>query len=229
MQESTQTNAVGVNPLEGFDFEKHGTDEGHFRALADLSFIERGENVLILGGIGSGKTTLANILLKQATDSGLTAMYVDSPSCYYPRLPVRYLECDLLLMDEAHIWADVAPRAMLALLLKRHELGKSNVLLCVSSNWQRLLSQQAVATPRTDANREDWLLAGLVEYCACSAALSWAIARQWSPAVMLHLLGFGNRITLQEFNQLEPYLLRLNRLPFWHIIQTGEKSWRQIR
>jgi hypothetical protein len=49
------------------------------------------------------------------------------------------------------------------------------------------------------------------------------------PAVMLHLLGFGNRIAEHEFNQLEPYLSRLNRLPFWHIIQTGEKSWRQIR
>ncbi len=71
MQESTQSMAVGVNPLAGFAFEKHGADEEHFRALADLSFISRGENVLILGGIGSGKTTLANILLKQATDSGL--------------------------------------------------------------------------------------------------------------------------------------------------------------
>jgi hypothetical protein len=33
--------AVGVNPMVGFDFENHGTDEGHFRALAELSFIEQ--------------------------------------------------------------------------------------------------------------------------------------------------------------------------------------------
>nr|HNH73747.1 ATP-binding protein [Candidatus Obscuribacter sp.] len=62
MQNPVESEVTVPDPFSGFDFQAHGTDEGLVRALADLTFIRKGENVLVLGGIGSGKTTLAGIL-----------------------------------------------------------------------------------------------------------------------------------------------------------------------
>ncbi|HNB18597.1 MAG TPA: ATP-binding protein [Candidatus Obscuribacter sp.] len=225
MQNPVESEVTVPDPFSGFDFQAHGTDEGLVRALADLTFIRKGENVLVLGGIGSGKTTLAGILAKQASLHGLTVQTIDAPSCYYPRLPTRYLECDLLLLDEAHIWVDVAPLALLALILKRHELGKSTILVCVDSNWQRMLAQAKAGTIRTDANRERLLLEGLSDQSAFSPALTWLTSQRWSPVVVLHLLGCGPTLYPSEAEELAPYLQYQNRTPHWYFLNTGEKNW----
>ena len=48
--------------LAGFDFEQSKVDQKLIRQLADLSFAEEAQNVVFIGGTGTGKTHLATAL-----------------------------------------------------------------------------------------------------------------------------------------------------------------------
>ena len=48
--------------LAGFDFEQSKVDQKLIRQLADLSFTEEAQNVVFIGGTGTGKTHLATAL-----------------------------------------------------------------------------------------------------------------------------------------------------------------------
>jgi len=70
-----------VKTLDQFDFEfQPSVDRRQMRELAGLSFVERAENVVLLGPPGVGKTHLAVALGRQAILAGYTVLFVAAPS-----------------------------------------------------------------------------------------------------------------------------------------------------
>ena len=71
----------GIKTLDEYDFKfATGAPKKTIMTLADLAFIERKENVVLLGPSGTGKTTLAWIVARQvANDFEITEL--DGDKC----------------------------------------------------------------------------------------------------------------------------------------------------
>ena len=66
-----------IKTLEQFDFEfQPSLDRKQVRELAGLSFVERGQNVVILGPPGVGKTHLAVALGVKAVEAGYSVLFL---------------------------------------------------------------------------------------------------------------------------------------------------------
>jgi DNA replication protein DnaC len=66
-----------VKTLEQFDFEfQPSVDRRQVRELAGLSFVERGQNIVILGPPGVGKTHLAVALGVKAVEAGYSVLFL---------------------------------------------------------------------------------------------------------------------------------------------------------
>jgi DNA replication protein DnaC len=65
--------------LDTFPFERQPTvDASHIRALAGLGFIDRAENLVLIGPPGTGKTGLAIGLLRQALVNGYRGRFYNA-------------------------------------------------------------------------------------------------------------------------------------------------------
>lgn len=109
-----QKNAAlgSFSPLDRFDWAHPRTiDRGLFDQLASLDFLRRGENVLLRGQSGVGKTTLAQNLGLLALQSGYTVRFATLAAAIadllrQESLPAlerrfrRYTRPDLLILDE---------------------------------------------------------------------------------------------------------------------------------
>lgn len=118
-------------PLDRFDWNHPRAIERHlFESLYDsLDFVDRGENVLLRGQAGVGKTTLAQHLGLRALERGLTVRFSTLPAALadllrQESLPAterrlrRYVTPDLLILDSCGVpryveW--VAPRSIIRL------------------------------------------------------------------------------------------------------------------
>lgn len=149
--------------LAAFDFAFNGAlDSARVHEIAAAAFIGRGENLLLVGGAGTGKTVIAMEVRRQATALGLSSEYLDSASSHWcddrlvahgpgfmgstgnqHGLRENLLNCDVLLVDEAERWMEFSPAAFMLLLGRRIELGKSNVLVIPSYGWKRMFSKDA--------------------------------------------------------------------------------------
>jgi DNA replication protein DnaC len=66
--------------IEDLDFRSpRGLDRGHIASLAGAGWVTRGQNVLITGATGCGKSYLACALANAALRAGHTALYVRAP------------------------------------------------------------------------------------------------------------------------------------------------------
>ena len=98
--------------LKTFPFEKQsGVNRAQILELNQLSFIDRGENIVFIGSPGTGKSGLAIGLLRQALISGyrgrfynaqdlLDELYASLADRTTPKLINRLSRYDLLLIDE---------------------------------------------------------------------------------------------------------------------------------
>jgi DNA replication protein DnaC len=79
-----------TNPLSDFDFEFNGTlcpDE--VRQLASATFINKGENLLLVGDGGTGKTMLARAAVASARDNGNSVVWLAVPTTTAPASSAR--------------------------------------------------------------------------------------------------------------------------------------------
>ncbi|MDP3506559.1 MAG: ATP-binding protein [Candidatus Melainabacteria bacterium] len=148
--------------LAAFDFAFNALDPVQVHEIATAAFVGRGENLLLVGGAGTGKTVIAMEVRQQATARGLSCEYLHSVSSHFAEeqlvahgpgfmgstgnqhgLRENLLDCDLLLVDEAERWIEAAPVAFMLLLGRRIELGKSNILVIPSYGWKRIFSKEA--------------------------------------------------------------------------------------
>ena len=98
--------------LEDIDYRTaRGLDKRQITALASCEWIGSGQNVLITGPTGSGKTWIACALAQQACRHGLSAMYWRVPRLFeeirgahaegsYMRLLKRVEKASLLVLDD---------------------------------------------------------------------------------------------------------------------------------
>jgi DNA replication protein DnaC len=120
--------------LDTFPFERQKTvDAAHIRALAGLGFVERAENLVLIGPPGTGKTGLAIGFLRQALVNGyrgrfynaqdlIDELYASLADHSTTRVLKRLAAYDLLVLDELG-YMNLKPEhanALFQLLEQRH-------------------------------------------------------------------------------------------------------------
>lgn len=140
--------------FDRFDCAFNSIDEQKLRSLLGVEFVRKGENLLVLGGAGSGKTDIAAQIETEVTRLGFSshhlhldssipasasACLLDFPEPLLDRVPnfrQELLEVDVLVVEEAHRWLLVLPRDFMLLLCERIASGKTNILLIPSHGWK---------------------------------------------------------------------------------------------
>jgi DNA replication protein DnaC len=127
--------------LDTFPFERQKTvDPAHIRALAGLGFVERAENLVLIGPPGTGKTGLAIGFLRQALVNGyrgrfynaqdlIDELYASLADHSTTRLLKRLAAYDTLVVDELG-YMNLKPEHANALfqLLEQRYARKSTVI-----------------------------------------------------------------------------------------------------
>jgi DNA replication protein DnaC len=152
--------------LDDFDLSwlKGGLPVARFEELKSLSFVERNENILLLGSSGVGKTHLLLGIGHRACMSGFSAYYISARDAIEKLLKAReqnrlrktlawFRKPNVLLIDEVGHEPLTPEQAhvFFQLINVRYETG--TVVLTSNrpfSKWAELMSDEAVATAMLD-------------------------------------------------------------------------------
>jgi DNA replication protein DnaC len=141
--------------LNSFPFEQQpGVNKNQIMTLAGLDFLERGENIILHGKTGVGKSGLAVGILRQALISGCRGRFYDVQwllddlyASLADRSTTKLLNAlcryDILLLDELGYLTlnKEQMNAFFKLMKERYEAGKSTIITTnlEPENWYHLL------------------------------------------------------------------------------------------
>ena len=146
--------------LEDVDYKAaRGLDKRQIAALAACEWVRRGQNVLITGPTGSGKTWLACALAQQACRQGLSALYWRVPRLFeeirvahgdgsYMRLLKRIEKTAILVLDDWGLTALASQdRADLLEILDDRVPARSTILVSQLpvDTWHAYLGEPTLA------------------------------------------------------------------------------------
>ncbi|MFA6211550.1 MAG: ATP-binding protein [Candidatus Obscuribacterales bacterium] len=219
--------AFGVGPANADD-------------IVTASFVQRSENLMLLGGPGTGKEIIARDIGNVAVALGMTSVFLPFSHDSWPhdellqlrahaftgweRNPRPYredlLNCDVLVVGESHLWLEAAPIVMLVLLSMRAEKGKSTILVATNDGWQHMLDEERFAAALAENNfHESTLIADLED----------------SDAVRFVKRSYGSQIARKELLAslgldvitAVPYLPQASRYVGWNVIRCGSNGLKQ--
>ena len=152
--------------LEDFDINwlKGGLTQKKFNELSTLSFIERKENIILLGPSGLGKTHLLLALGHKACLNGFTAYYISCVDVLerlskareqgrFKRKLQWFSKPNVLLIDEVGYENLTPEQATLFFQLVNTRYENGSIILTSNRNfgrWGEIMSDDAVATATLD-------------------------------------------------------------------------------
>jgi DNA replication protein DnaC len=145
--------------IEEIDFADDRLDRNQIYRLADCSYIKRGENIIITGSTGIGKSYLASALGHQACSLGYKVVYYHSSKLFgkfkmakvdgtYLKEIARIEKQNLLLLDDFGLQPlDAQSRsALMEIIEDRH--GKSSAIITSQvpvSKWHEIIGEKTIA------------------------------------------------------------------------------------
>ncbi|MEZ4405294.1 MAG: ATP-binding protein [Polyangiales bacterium] len=167
----TRLAMVGTpKPLDRFDWSfPRAIDRAMYESLHTMDFASRGDNVLLRGGAGTGKTTLAQHLALAALAQGLTVRFAtlstlladllrqESTPALERRLK-RYTLPAVLAVDEVG-YVPYEPRAadlFFTIICRRHEASRSTVVTTnlAFKQWPTVFPNATCLVPLVDRFHE---------------------------------------------------------------------------
>ena len=156
----------GVKKLENYDISwlKGGLTTAKFKELSSLSFVERKENVLLLGPSGLGKTHLMLALGHHACMNGYTAYYMSCRDAVDAlrraddlgrlKRKVKWMtKPHVLLLDEVGYEPLQSEQSHMLFQLINARYENGSIILTSNKSfakWAELMSDEAVATAILD-------------------------------------------------------------------------------
>lgn len=145
--------------IEQINYDDNRVDKNQVQRLADCDFIKRGENIIITGSTGIGKSFLASAIGHQACSLGYRVLYQHNAKLFarmkiakadgtYLKELVKMEKQHLLLIDDFGLQPlDAQSRSTLMEIIEdRH--GKSSIIITSQipvSKWHDIIGEQTIA------------------------------------------------------------------------------------
>jgi DNA replication protein DnaC len=155
--------------IERFDFElaqKHGIEPGVVRDLAQCEFIRVRRNIILAGGVGTGKSHLARTLGIEALKRGFkvlafnTAELVDMlyskrSSFHFGKVYGTVRDADLVILDDLAYMPYAPERVefLFSLIVDRHELQRGSTIVTSNTDvteWWQYFPSKAMGMAFSD-------------------------------------------------------------------------------
>lgn len=145
--------------MENIIYDKLSIDKNEIHRLADCTFIERKQNVIITGSTGVGKSYLASALGHQACINGYKVMYANTAKLIaklkmakadgsYVRELARIEKQDLLILDDFGIQPfDTQSRAVLMEIIE-DRYDRSSFIITSQlpvKQWYEIIGEKTIA------------------------------------------------------------------------------------
>jgi DNA replication protein DnaC len=155
--------------LENFDLRlaaDHGVEPSVVRDLAQCEFVRARRNLILAGGVGTGKTYLARTLGVEALKRGfrvlsfntaelLDMLYVKRESFHFGKAYARVRDAELLILDDL-AYMPYAPEKvefLFSLIVDRHELGRGSTIVTSNTDvteWWQYFPSKAMGMAFSD-------------------------------------------------------------------------------